>query len=183
MYRAARRRRPVALAVQHERWHANRRQGVPGVDLHVHLPNGGHGTQAGARQDPPPPPPPHAVVTGDTRGFVHQPLVQPLPGRSPRRHLADDLAPSLPRVRPGVVLRLHEGDAASVSDGSGRSLGVRRGEQEGHRPALRDAHDCGPFRPSGVHHGANVIHPSLEVGDARVAIGKARSALVEQDQP
>lgn len=62
------------------------------------------------------------------------------------------------------------------------SARVARRKQEGHRSALGETHDGCPVRSGGVHHGTDVVHARLEVGNPRSTIGEAGPALVEQDQ-
>jgi hypothetical protein len=51
----------------------------------------------------------------------------------------------------------------SVAHQRERSLGVGCGEQRGHRASLGDAEDDGAPRLDGVEHGADVVHPRLEI--------------------
>jgi hypothetical protein len=64
----------------------------------------------------------------------------------------------------------------------GGSLRVRGREEKRHRAALGDAEQGGSLGSDGVHHGAEVVHPRLEVGNAARAVGEACPSLVEQDQ-
>ena len=64
-----------------------------------------------------------------------------------------------------------------------RALGIGGGEQDAHRPALRESEQRGALRAGGVHHRADVVHAILQRRRRGDRVGKPRAALVEQDQP
>ena len=88
--------------------------------------------------------------------------------------LACRLAPR-PVVRP-LLLHLRAGE-----DQRPCSLGIRRGEQHRHRPALGHAEQDGTFDSGVVHDRADVVHAFLERPDPD-AVGQPHATLVEQDQ-
>ena len=63
-----------------------------------------------------------------------------------------------------------------------RALRVGGGEQDAHRPTLRQPKECGTLRARGVHHRAHVVHAVLQRRRAGNRVRKPRAALVEQDQ-
>ncbi len=64
-----------------------------------------------------------------------------------------------------------------------RPLRVRRRVQHRHRAAVTRGENDGLRRADGVEDGAHVLHPRLERGELPVAVGEARTALVEEDEP
>ena len=59
-----------------------------------------------------------------------------------------------------------------VEDERARPLGVRGGEEDAHRPALREAEQRRPLAAGGVHHRPNVVHARLEVGQSARPVGQ-----------
>ena len=64
-----------------------------------------------------------------------------------------------------------------------RALRIGGGEQDAHRPALREPEQRGALGAGGVHHGADVVHALLERRRSGDRVGEPGAALVEQDQP
>ena len=85
--------------------------------------------------------------------------------------------------RPRVVGRPGALGVAAVEHQRRDPLGVRGGQQHGHRAALGVAAQHRPAGTDGVHHGQHVVHARLEVGHARRAVGHPGAPLVEPDQP
>jgi len=83
---------------------------------------------------------------------------------------------------PRIVLSPDIGRTRPVEDQSRDSLGARRGKEQAQRAGLGEADDCRPLRVNDVHHGADVVHPSLEIGRAADPVGESRPALVEHDE-
>ena len=90
------------------------------------------------------------------------------------------LARRRPRV---VVVRVAALRVAAVEDERPRPARVRRREEDAQRPALRVAEQRRRLGAGGVHHGADVVHARVEVGQADGAVGEPGPALVEADQP
>jgi hypothetical protein len=58
---------------------------------------------------------------------------------------------------------------------------VGGGEQHAHRATLGESEEDRALRTEVVHHGADVVHPPLERGDAAGSIGQALASLVKRD--
>ena len=81
-----------------------------------------------------------------------------------------------------MVVVADERRRRGVEDRRSDPLRMAGGEEERQRPTLGHSEDRGPFGVRGVHHGADVIHPGLVVGQPVLSVGEACPALVEQDQ-
>ena len=130
-----------------------------------------------ARSAAPSEPGRHRLVgAGDHRRDVHVVAPRPL-------DLLGVAAALLRRLRPRIVIRALSAGIGAVEDERARALRVRRGEQRTHRAAFRIAEERSFLAPRRVHDGTHVVHPRFEIGEPDCAIGQARPALVEADQP
>ena len=156
----------VAGAVEDERRDPDRRQDVPDVDVRVHAQEGRG--RPGARAAPEVLlEVPHELLVADAAGRVVldvlRPKVTPVPLDVRRGLLA-----VLGRRRPGiVVVRVAALREAAERDQRGRPLGIGRGEEHAHVPALGVPEERGPLRADRLEHGADVVHPLLEGRAAR----------------
>ena len=149
----------LLLAVEHERRHPDRRQDVAHVTLAVHAAEGDHRTWAGALPN-----------RGRKRLLLFGGRT-----RSERLGRRQSCLPSPPSALELLVVspRLLVLDAERIvrspalarertAEGkSPRTLGIRRGEEDAHRAALRDADQRCPLRADGVHDRPNVVHAGL----------------------
>ena len=84
---------------------------------------------------------------------------------------------------PRVVRRPHRArETAPKNEGCG-ALGIRRGEEQTHGRAFRDAEHGRAARADCIHDSAQVVHPRLERRRPGNAVRHAGSALVEQEEP
>src|SRR6266508_1317749 len=67
------------------------------------------------------------------------------------------------RHAPGVVRGPGAPHSAAIEDQAGHSMRVCRGEQSRHLAAFGVSEEHGSLRPCLVHHGADVVHPGLEI--------------------
>ena len=65
----------------------------------------------------------------------------------------------------------------------GRALRIGGGEENAHRPALRDSHQERAPRSSGVHDRHEVVHALFQRGELLHWIRETSAAPVEEDQP
>ncbi len=84
---------------------------------------------------------------------------------------------------PRVVMRPEGARLTALEDERPRPLGVRRGEEDAHRRALRHTVDRRALRADGVHDGAHVVHANFEQRSGVGGVGHPRAPLVEVDQP
>jgi hypothetical protein len=89
----------------------------------------------------------------------------------------------VPRLAPREPRPPDKARERSIVDERVRALRVGGREHQAHRAAFGDAAEDGSLAARRVHHRADVVHTRLEVRDPRDAVGEARAALVEQDQP
>jgi hypothetical protein len=71
---------------------------------------------------------------------------------------------------------------ASIKHQGARSLGIGRGEQEAHWPALGNGKQSRMFTMSGIRDRTNVVHAVLQVRDICHAIRQTGPTLVEKNQ-
>jgi hypothetical protein len=168
----------IVPAVEHERRDADAGQDRPDVDLGVH-PQQPHG---------------HARARRESQQTREPAAVRIVPGEARCKVLGAD--PGTPLGLPGgqvdldagrrppprVVAVLGELGQGRVERERRRPLGVRRGEEQTQRPAVRDAEEGRLLRVDGVHHGTHVVHPLLEGWHALHRVRKPGAALVEDDQ-
>ena len=70
-----------------------------------------------------------------------------------------------------------------AEDEPGRALRIGGGEENAHRPALRDSHQERAPRSSGVHDRYEVVHALFQRGELLHWIRETGTAPVEEDQP
>ena len=166
----------IARAVKHERGYAHGGQHVAHVDPRVHLDEGACGARAGGGASARLPPPGHRFV----RARAHAPHV------GPERPLPLDLLsvrePLLLGRRPRVILGAQPLGIRAVEHEFAYPFRSRGREQDRQWAALRVAEDGRPLPAYGVHDGADVIHPSLEVRQPAGSVRESGAALVESDQ-
>ncbi len=176
----------VAVAGHHQGGHVDGGKGRPSIDGAVHQRQGVHGSRARGVPHVVGEPGLHRVIVGLRR---RERVRQELPGellRAPQPFPAlpvrDDLR-ILVLVRHGerVVRRVVPARAGAEQDQRDRALRVRRGEQHGHRAALRHAEHHRALGADGIHHGARVVHPDLERWESILGhpIGQSDAPFVE----
>ena len=74
-------------------------------------------------------------------------------------------------------------DLRPLEDEGADPIGMRGGEQDGERPALRLTEQRGAVAAGCVHDGLYVVHALLERGRAGHSVGHPHAALIEQDDP
>ncbi len=168
----------VPGAVQDQRGHANARQYVSHIATGIHV----HQRSVRARARRPPlehSKPPSKLGIGSNGGSegVHRVVTTPV------RDLRLDVSVQhRRRVAPRVVNCLGHPSEGPVQHERRDPLGVAGREQHRHLPALRQPEQRCPFRPSGVHDRAQVLHPVLERRRPLNRIRHAEAAAIEEDQ-
>ena len=164
--------------MEDERRNANRRQDVANVDLGVHTRQ--RERRAGARAHPQvgrPPRPKRRIRSHRRRALLDADRAAPL--------VADPRVEGLPGFvcRSPRILRIPEplGIGPNHHERAG-FLRIRRSKERAHRAAFGHADERRVVRSNLLHHRPDVVHPLLECRELRDAIGKARAALVDQDQ-
>ena len=172
--------RGISAAVENQSRNPYGRQYVADVDLHVHAVEGIGCTRACTQ-------PQHrrertlvllAGARSECRGRAGSSFgcatFAPVP-------LADLPVPVLGDAG-GVVGRPEDARVGADDDQRPNAIGIRRGEEDAHRTALRDTEQRRAIRADRIHHSAGVVHAGLERGSAGHRIGHAGSSLVETDQ-
>ena len=169
----------IAVPVQHQRRHVQRRQHVAHVDVEEHLDHrfdavGAHRRAAVAAEP---------FACGRILVERRRPHVDVATGVHDRHdQLFGGFGEAFGRRSPRVAGCLGRAGHAAVQHERLRAFRIRRREQDRHRHALRDAHEHGALGADRVHHRAHVVHPFLERDRSDVAIGETEAALVEADQ-
>ena len=110
--------------------------------------------------------------------------LQPLLARAEDPECAFDLTlVRLLRLAPGVVGRPHPARIGAADDERRGALRVGRGEENAHRRPLGEPVEGSTARGDCVHDRPNVVHARLQRRGSADAVGHARAALVEPNQP
>ena len=118
--------------------------------------------------------PHHAFITSSASGAKRR-----IPSPSPQRLTTSSMTAARCSSSRSWIRRRRE--RAVEGEGAG-ALGVRRREEDRHRPSLVVPEQRRSLGAHGIHHRAHVVHPRLEVGDAAVSVREAGTALVEADE-
>src|SRR4051794_723553 len=163
-----------------QRGHVDARHDGAHVDVEEHLHQRGDHPRADAGAFHAAEPGSRGGVRGHTRrGHLDDRPLAPVRGYK----LDAGLGQGVDRQRPRVVRRGRRSRQPTRDHQRLRAVRVGGGEEDGHRRALREAHQCGALAAGCVHHGPHVVHALLECGRLADRIRQAGPAAIEVDHP
>ena len=172
----------VGRAVDDQRRHLNRRQRAAHVDVHVHPAQREQRPRAERQSRRARPPDDGRIgnVLADASGDRPHQLRVVAQLREPQLGLA---LVRLARRRPREVRSPDEARLPLEQHERDDAFGIRRCEQDRHGRAVDVPEQSRALDAGRVHHRPDVVHPLLERRHAADAVGRARAALVEADDP